>query len=407
VFRSGGRRPRRQLDAGVTGPTGDRRAYLDHASTTPMCPEAVEAMLPYLTGHFGNPSGSHRESRRARLAVDDAREQIASLLGADLGEVVFTASGTEADNLAVTGGWEATAAVRPESRSLVCAAMEHHAVLSTCRALARRTGTALREVRSDKDGIIDLDDLAAACTDDVGLVSVMAVNNEIGTVQPLDVVAELVHHRCPAALVHTDAVQAVPWTAVGALTSVADLVAVSAHKFGGPKGVGALIVRSGAPVAPVVHGGGQERDRRSGTHNVAGIVGMAAALSTTVTHRAATVERTTGLRDRLGDGLLATVAGTAETGLREHKVGGHLHLRFSGVESEALVVLLDEAGVAVSAGAACSSGAVEVSHVLTSMGMGHDEASSGVRFSLGSTTTDSDIDHALEVVPAAVAQLRD
>jgi cysteine desulfurase len=383
------------------------RAYLDHAATTPMRAEAVEAMLPYLSGRFGNPSGAHFESRRARAAVDDAREQIAVLLGADLGEVVFTSGGTEADNLAVTGHWRAGAAHRRGPGVLVCSAMEHHAVLNTCRALADRTGAALREVPSDKDGIVDLAALGGACTPEVDLVSVMTVNNEIGTIQPLGEVTTLVRTGSPGAALHTDAVQAVPWLDVAASTAAADLVALSAHKFGGPQGVGALIVRSGTPLSPVLHGGGQERERRSGTPNVAGIVGMAAALAATVADREATAARVAGQRDRLGDGLLASVDGAAETGLRGHKVPGILHLRFAGVESEALVILLDEAGVAVSAGAACSSGAVEASHVLTSMGMGRHEATSGIRFSLGPTTTGAAIDRALAAVPAAVAQLRD
>jgi cysteine desulfurase len=373
---------------GVTA--GPARAYLDHAATTPMAPEAVEAMLPFLRGEFGNPSGGHLESRRARRAVDGARGRMAELLGADLGDVVFTAGGTEADNLAVVGGWEARAVPGGPPPALVCSAMEHHAVLTTCRALARRTGAAVREVPTDKDGIIDLDALSEACTADVGLVSVMAVNNEIGTVQPMETVTSIVRRRSPGALLHTDAVQAAPWLELAPLTALADLVSLSAHKFGGPKGVGALVVGHGADVRPVVHGGGQERERRSGTHNVPGIVAMAAALAVSVARRPGTVEAVAARRDRLGDGLAASV-----------------HLRFAGVESEALVVLLDERGVAVSAGSACSSGAVEVSHVLTSMGLGPADAASGIRFSLGSTTTDEEIDLALSVVPAAVGQLRD
>jgi cysteine desulfurase len=385
----------------------ERRSYLDHAATTPMRPDAVEAMLPYLGGSFGNPSGGHHESRQARSAVDDARDQVAACLGADLGEVVFTAGGTEADNLAVTGTWEELSSGPMPPRALVCSAMEHHAVLHTCRSLAQRRGVELREVRPGKDGVIDLDRLAEACTPEVGLVSVMAVNNEIGTVQPIEAVASVVRAGSPAAVFHTDAVQAVPWLDVAVVTAAADLVAVSAHKFGGPKGVGALVVRHGRRLRPVIHGGGQERERRSGTHNVAGIVAMAAALRATDSERIGVVERAAAQRDRLGDGLLAAVGGCCETGRRQDKVAGTLHLRFAGVASEALVVLLDEAGVAVSAGAACSSGAVEVSHVLVAMGLGHDEAASGIRFSLGATTTAADIDQALAVVPGAVARLRD
>jgi cysteine desulfurase len=378
------------------------RAYLDHAATTPMRPEAVEAMLPYLTGAdtFGNPSGSHRESRRARLAVDDAREQIAELLGADLGEVVFTGGGTEADNLAVAG------ALGGRSGPIVCSAMEHHAVLNACRAAVEPGRGELREVRSDGSGMVDLDRLAEACTSDVRLVSVMAVNNEIGTIQPLDDVSRLVRARAPGAVLHTDAVQAVPWLEMGPITASVDLLALSAHKFGGPKGVGVLVVRHGVAIEPVIRGGGQERDRRSGTPNVAGIVSMAAALSATVAGRTETAGRVAALRDRLVDGLLASVDGAEESGDRAHRVPGHAHLRFTGVESEAMVVLLDEAGVAASAGAACSSGAVEPSHVLLAMGLDKQAASSGVRFSLGITSTDADVDRVLAVVPGLVAGLR-
>lgn len=385
----------------------ESRVYLDHASTTPVRPEAIEAMWPFLAGTFGNPSGSHAESRAARRAVEDARDQTAALLGASSGELVFTSGGTEADNLAVFGGWAAATASRPERTVLVCAAMEHHAVLLSCRALARRTGAVLRQVATDKEGCVDLEELAAACTDEVALVSVMTVNNEIGTVQPLEQAVSIVRERSPGALFHTDAVQAVPWLDVARLTGQADLVAVSAHKFGGPKGVGALVVRHDLTLPPVIHGGGQERDRRSGTHNVAGIVGMAAALTATVAERHEATARVTILRDRLGDNLVAGVPGAVETGERHTKVAGHLHVRFAGVESEALVVLLDQAGVAVSAGAACSSGAVEASHVLTSMGFDRHEAVSGIRFSLGSTTTGADIERAMATVPEAVAQLRD
>jgi cysteine desulfurase len=305
------------------------------------------------------------------------------------------------------GGWEARADPGSPPPALVCSAMEHHAVLATSRALARRTGAALREVPTGKDGLIDLDALSEACTADVGLVSVMAVNNEIGTVQPMDTVASIVRQHAPGALLHTDAVQAAPWLDLVPLTALADLVSVSGHKFGGPKGVGVLVAARGTDIRPLLHGGGQERERRSGTHNVAGIVAMAAALAVSVSGRPATVEAVRTRRDRLGDGLVASVAGAVETGDRRHRVAGSLHLRIVGVESEALVVLLDDRGVAVSAGAACSSGAVEVSHVLTSMGFGPAEAASGVRFSLGTTTTDEEIDLALSVVPGAVGQLRD
>ena len=391
-----------------TGAVDAYRAYLDHAATTPLRPEALEAMLPLLTDGFANPSGAHTESRRARVALDDARDLLAELLGAAPGEVVLTSGGTEADDLAVHGGWEALAAARPEGPppAVVCSAMEHHAVLRACRSLAARTGAELREVPSGPDGRIDLAALAEACRPDVGLVSVMAVNNEVGTVQPLDEVARIVAAGAPGAVLHTDAVQAVPWLDVARTTAPAALVSVSAHKFGGPKGSGALVVRSGARVRPRLDGGGQERGRRSGTPNVAGAVGAAAALAVTVAERDEAVARVGALRDRLADGLLARLPGAVETGDRDHRVAGILHLRIPGVESEAAVVLLDEAGVAASAGAACSSGAVEPSHVLEAMGLDRRQASSGLRFSLGVTTTGQDVDHALAQVPGVLDRLR-
>jgi cysteine desulfurase len=370
-------------------------AYLDHAATTPMRPEAVEAMLPFLTERFGNPSGSHAVAREARKALDEAREVVAECLGARPGEVVFTGGGTEADNLAIAGRH----AVR--SGPVVCTAIEHHAVLHACGALPEARMAPVRP-----DGVVDLDALGELLDPTVAVVSVMLANNEVGTIQPLADVTALVRAAAPNAALHTDAVQAFPWVDVALLAAGADLVAVSAHKFAGPKGVGALIVREGISVDPIIHGGGQERDRRSGTYNVAGIVGMAAAMQGTLSERQRTVERVTCLRDRLADGLLAAVPDTTETGSRAQKVAGNCHLSFAGVESEALLVLLDGAGVCASAGSACTSGAVEPSHVLTAMGVPADRAIGALRLSLGATTTDADVDLALEVIPAAVERLR-
>lgn len=369
--------------------------YLDHAATAPMRPEAVEAMLPYLTERFGNPSGSHAVAREARKALDEARDVAAECLGAEPGEVVFTGGGTEADNLAILG----THALR--GGRVICTAVEHHAVLHACAAL----GGDVSPVGAD--GIVDVELLGARLRPDTSVVSVMLANNEVGAIQPLEAVAAMVRDRAPGAVLHTDAVQAFPWLDVAALARRAHLVAVSAHKFGGPKGVGALVVRDGTRVAPILHGGGQERDRRSGTHNVAGIVGMAAAMRATVATRADTVARVTSRRDRLADGLLATIPDAAETGDRSSKIAGNCHLSFAGVESEALLVLLDGAGVCASAGSACTSGAIEPSHVLVAMGMTKARALGSLRLSLGVTTTEADVDRALEAVPAAVARLRE
>ena len=369
-------------------------AYLDHAATTPMHPSAVEAMLPFLFHRFGNPSGSHAVAREANKALEESRDVVAACLGAEPGEVVFTGGGTEADNLAITGRH----AVAPGP--VVCTAVEHHAVLHTCKALGARVAPV------GPSGVVDLDRLAELVDPEVSVVSVMLANNEIGTIQPLAAVADLVRERAPGAVLHTDAVQAFSWVDVAALAAVADLVAVSAHKFGGPKGVGALVVRNGVKVAPILRGGGQERDRRSGTHNVAGIVAMAVAMQATVTERAATVARVGALRDRLADGLLAAVPDAAETGDRATKVAGNCHLSFGGVESEALLVLLDGAGVCASAGSACTSGAMEPSHVLEAMGIPRSRALGTLRLSLGPTTSDADVDLALTAVPEAVSRLR-
>jgi len=369
-------------------------AYLDNAATTPLHPEALAAMLPFLGDRFGNPSGVHAVARDARAALEEARDLVADCLGARPGEIVFTGGGTEADNLAITG------LHARRGGTVVCPASEHHAVLHTVASLGGRV------VPVTADGIVDFDALADALDDDVSVVSVMLANNETGTVQPLADIGALLREHAPNAVLHTDAVQAFPWLDVATLAASAPLVAVSAHKFGGPKGVGALVVREGVAVDPVIHGGGQERDRRSGTHNVAGIVGMAAAMRVTVEERERTVARVGTLRDRLADGLLAAVPGTRETGDRAAKVAGNCHLRFEGIESEALLILLDEAGVCASAGSACTSGAIEPSHVLTAMGIDSADALSSVRLSLGPTTSDDDVDLALKVVPEAVARLR-
>lgn len=369
--------------------------YLDHAATTPVRPEVLDAMLPFFGERYANPSGAHVAARDARRAVDDARDQVAAALGAEPGEVVFTSGGTEADNLAVLGGHAAGGGV------VVCSAVEHHAVLDPVRSVGGRV------VPVDDRGVIDLDALAAALDPDVSVVSVMLVNNEVGVVQPLEAVAEVVRARAPGALLHTDAVQAVCWLDVAARTSVADLVSVSAHKLGGPKGVGALVVRAGAALAPRQLGGGQERGLRSGTQNVPGIVGLGVAIERTVAGRDDEVPRRRAQRDRLLDGLLGAIDGAVETGGgRDERVAGIAHLCLPAVESEALLFLLEERGVLASAASSCSSGALEASHVLAAMGVPADLAGGSLRLSLGWATTDADVDLALEVVPAAVERLR-
>ena len=370
-----------------------------------MRPEAVAAMLPWLTEHHANPSGAHRPAREARRALDDAREIMAEVLGARPGEIVFISGGTEADNLAVLGTADRHGGV------LVCGATEHHAVLDPV------VGRGGRVVGVGPDGVVDLDGLAAALDPDVTLVSVMLANNEVGTIQPLAAVADVVRTAAPAARLHTDAVQAVSWLDVAALAAPADLVSVSAHKFGGPKGVGVLVVRDGVDLAPRQIGGGQERERRGGTPNVAGIVAMAAAAEACVADRSTTVARVAALRDRLVDGLLAAIPGLLETGLeigvdepgatrRRGRVAGIGHLCIPGVESEALLFLLEQQEVYASAASSCASGAMEPSHVLAAMGVDRRLAFGSLRLSLGWSSTAADVDLALAVLPPAIDRLR-
>jgi cysteine desulfurase len=379
-------------------------AYLDYAATTPMRPDAVAAMLPYLSDRFGNPSGGHAVARAAKTALEEARETVAGSLGADPSEVVFTAGGSEADNLAVKGAARA-AREAGSGDGVVTAAFEHKAVLASVDRLERE-GFRVSRVRAARNGIVDLDELCDALDDRTVVVSVMLVNNEVGTIQPLHTIAELVRERAPRAVLHTDAVQAVPWLDVARVVRPAQLVSISAHKFGGPKGTGALAARGDVPLTPLIEGGGQERALRSGTSNVAGAVGMAAALSATAATRAEDVQRVAALRDRLADGLLDTVPGAFENGERAQKVAGNAHLGFDGVEAEALLVLLDVAGVCAAAGSSCSSGATEPSHVLEAMGVPRASALSSIRLSLGAPSDDRDVDAALSVVPEAVAKLR-
>ena len=368
--------------------------YLDHAASTPMRPEAVEAMLPFLTERYGNPSGAHRAARAARQALDEAREVVAGCLGVDSGEIVFMGDGTEADNTAIFGVHAAQGGI------VACSAVEHHAVLHPVEHLQGRVFPV------DSSGVVDLDQLAGALDSRVSLVSVMAVINEVGTFQPVSAIAEIVAERAPNAVLHSDAIQAFAWMDVGEMCATAQLVSLSGHKFGGPKGVGALVVREGVRLQPVVLGGGQERGRRSGTQNVAGVVAFATAMALAHDERKQTVDRVAALRDRLVDGLVANVDGVTETVGRDRKVAGNAHVLIDGVEAEALLFLLDRSGLCASAGSSCSSGAMDPSHVLAAMGVPRDSALGAVRFSLGAASSADDIDRALDVIPGAISKLR-
>jgi cysteine desulfurase len=373
--------------------------YLDHAASTPVRPAAIEAMTRQLTHGYGNPTGGHRLARAANRVLDEARETMASALGATPGEIIFTAGGTEADNLAVLGTLEARGGVA------LCSAIEHHAILDP---VVHSGGVV---VGVTPQGTLDLDRLSRALSPEVSVVSVMTANNETGIVQPLAEVAELMQRLAPRAVLHTDAVQAFPWMDLSRVGKVADLISVSAHKFGGPQGVGVLMVRAGLPLGPRLWGGGQERGRRSGTQNVAGIASMAVAAALTVADRAVEVRRIGAMRDRLIDGLLARVPGTIESGAgeagRTNRTPNIAHVCFEGIESEALLFLLEKEDIMASAAASCSSGAMEPSHVLAAMGVGRELAAGSLRLSLGHSTIEADVDAALDAIPAAVRRLRE
>ena len=370
--------------------------YLDHAATTPMHAEAVAAMLPYLSEQFANPSGSHRFAREARKAIDEARDLVAQLLGCGPGEVVFTSGGTEADNTAILG----TLARR--AGTAVCPAAEHHAVLECVHQAHGHVVATL------PTGAVDLDALAATldAAPDVSVVSVMAVNNEVGSVNDIAAVAQVVRRHAPGAVFHTDAVQAPCWLDLRTIAPLVDFLSLSAHKFGGPKGVGVLMAREGVRYEPLLVGGGQERERRSGTHNVGGIVALAEALRITDIERAAQNVRIAALRDSLVDTLVAALPGVHETVPRSRKVAGSAHLCIEGIENEALLFLLDEEGVCASAASACAAGAMEPSHVLAAMGVPRELAGGAVRLTLGSASTEADVERGADVLVRAVRRLR-
>ena len=375
-----------------------QRVYLDHNATTPVDPRVLEAMLPYLGESFGNPSSLHWFGQRARAAVEDARGRVASLIGADPAEIVFTASGSESDNMALRG---AAAKAGGARRGIVTTAVEHHAVLNCAKALAAE-GLAVEIARVGEDGRLDLDDWRAKLDDSTLVASVMLANNETGVLQPVAEAARLARER--GGLVHCDAVQAAGKTEVDVRALDVDLLTLSAHKLYGPKGVGCLYVRRATALAPLVRGGAQERNRRAGTENVAGIVGFGAAASLASERTAGESERIGALRDRL-EGRLLAVPGARRNGSLE-RLANTANVSFEGMDAEALVIALDLAGVAASTGAACAAGGVEPSHVLKAMGFPPERVQSSLRLSLGRGTTEEDVDRAADVIVAVVGRQR-
>ena len=388
------------------------RVYLDYNATTPVAPEVLDAMLPYFCAEFGNASSIHTSGQNARAAVETAREQVAALIGARSQEVFFTSGGTESDNHAIFGivsssPTSSTSTSSLSSRSarphIITSFVEHEAVLNVCQALEKQ-GVDVTYLHVDQDGSIDLEDLRAALRKDTMLITIMHANNELGTVQPLEEIGRLAKEG--DVYFHTDAVQSAGKIPIDVQQFQLDLLSLSGHKLYAPKGIGALYVRGGTRLKQLLYGGHHQRGVRPGTENVAGIVGLGKAAEIAGHSLANDAKRLTALRDQLEHGLLCRVPHSRINGGHAVRTPNTSNLVFPGVEGEALLIALDLKGLACSTGAACSSGAVEPSHVLTAIGLPAEEARASLRFSLGRHTTQADIDFALQVVPAVVAQLR-
>ena len=377
------------------------RAYFDHNATTPLDPGVLEVVTRVLRDEFGNPSSVHHFGQRAKAVLDDARTEVARLIGGEPSEVVFTSGGTEADNFALRGAAEA---LEPTGRKhLIATTIEHEAVLVTLKALARR-GWKTTLLPVDATGIVSPDALREAIDDSTALVSVMHANNEIGTIQPVEALAGIAHEH--GALFHTDAVQSAGKIPVDVRSLGADLLSLSAHKFYGPKGAGALWIKRGTRIAAILTGGKHERGRRAGTENVAGIAGLGAAAALARQKLDVEAARLGALRDRLENALLAAVPGTAVNGARTPRVPNTTNISFEGIEAESLLIALDLEGFAVSTGSACSSGTLEPSHVLRAMGLPAHRTQNSIRISLGTRNTDAEVDAFLAKLPAVVGKLR-
>jgi cysteine desulfurase len=377
------------------------RIYFDHNATTPVDPAVAETIARVMTSEFGNASSVHHFGQRAKAILDEARSAVAALIGAEPSEIVFTSGGTEADNFALRGVAEA---LEPTGRRhLIASSIEHEAVLVTLRALARR-GWRTSLLPVDQTGIVDPDALKNAMTDETAIVSVMHANNEIGTIQPVAELARIAHER--GALFHTDAVQSVGKMPVDVRGLGIDLLSLSAHKFNGPKGAGALWIKRGARVTSILTGGKHERNRRAGTENVPAIAGLGVAAQLATKKLSAEASRLGPLRDRLEEAILARVPGTAINGAREPRVPNTTNISFETVEAESLLIALDLEGVAVSTGSACSSGTLEPSHVLRAMGLPSPRTQNSIRMSLGAGNTDAEVDFVVLKLPAIVDKLR-
>lgn len=379
----------------------DRQVYLDHAATTPVRKEVVDFMLPYLTESFGNPSSVYKIARKNKEIVDDSRMIIAKAIGASSEEVFFTSGGSESDNWAIKGvAW----ANKNKGNHIITTNIEHHAVLHTCEWL-EKNGFTVTYVPVDQDGRVKIDELKEAITDETILITVMMANNEIGTIQPIKEIVEIAKEK--GVLVHTDAVQALGNVPIDVKELGVDLLSVSGHKVYGPKGIGALYVRKGVRIQPLIHGGSQERKRRAGTENVPSIAGFAKAVELSVQELPAYTEKITALKDKLIKGVQQNIPFVRFNGHPEMRLPGNVNMSFEFIEGEALLLMLDMKGIYASSGSACTSGSLDPSHVLLAIGLPHEIAHGSLRLSLGKETTEEDIDYVLDVLPPIVQRLRD
>lgn len=378
-----------------------RRVYLDHSATTPVDTEVAKLMMTYYTEKYGNPSSVHSFGREAKEALENAREQVAKLLGAQPSEIAFTSGGTEADNLAILGTVEAQ---RKKGKHIITSAVEHHAVLETCEYL-EKNGFDLTIIPVNEEGLLSVKDVEKAIRPDTILITIMHANNEVGTIQPIAEIGKIAREK--GITFHVDAVQSFGKLPIDVLAMNVDLMTVSSHKIYGPKGVGALYIRKGVRIVPLVHGGGQEKKRRSGTENTPGIVGFGKACELAGERMDLEAQRETKLRDKLLKGILERIDYVKVNGpIKENRLPGNLNVGIQFVEGEALLLSLDMLGIAASSGSACTSGSLDPSHVLLAMGMSHEIAHGSLRFSFGHQNTEEDVDYVLEQLPKIVDRLR-
>ena len=377
-----------------------RKVYLDNAATTALSPKVLEKMMPYLTDIYGNASSPHSFGQTARIGVEHAREQVARAINADPSEIVFTGCGTESDNTVLFGVVERYA---KKGDHIITTNVEHHAILHSCAALEKK-GIKVTYLPVDKDGLVTPEQVRDAITDKTILVSVMFANNEVGTIMPIPEIAAVCHEK--GVLFHTDAVQAAGHIPIDVKAMGIDMLSISGHKFHGPKGVGVLYERKGIRLPSYIIGGEQEKGRRAGTENVAGIVGLGEALELAVTNMSETSARMTRMRDRLIDGIEATIPEVKLNGHRTKRLPNNVNFSIKYIEGESILLMLDMAGIAASSGSACTSGSIDPSHVLLALGLTHEVAHGSVRLTLGDDTTDEDIDYVLETLPKVAHRLR-